>query len=353
MASAISQPDTFNSAGEPLFAVLSDIHGNYAALCAVVKDAEQIARTEQLAPPVFLCLGDFVDYGPQPNECMAWVMHNRKRIALVLGGNHDADVCRNGWYKPQRVGHRWWAITLWSRLHLEQNYRRLLAELPEVADGPPGLEEFHCYHSTPWNVGNYGEREGDLLRDGYIGGNVEPEQVLRQLGCNHMHGLFGHTHYQVMFVKHGNRAVSHYAQPETRRRMETDREVNIWHEFPKIRSTLINPGSVGQPRLHANQYGMELGSNDPRAAYLLLHRHLQDGESHLRFQWRRVPYDLEQTRTRLQNLAWTSQHMPSADENEGIFVSQEVEELKTRLTELTMTLVRYLGENNTDVALPR
>jgi predicted phosphodiesterase len=41
--------------------VLSDIHGNWPALQAVLQaepDAEQI-----------ICLGDLVNYGPQPAEC--------------------------------------------------------------------------------------------------------------------------------------------------------------------------------------------------------------------------------------------------------------------------------------------
>ena len=44
--------------------VISDIHGNWAALKAVLA-AEP--NTEQI-----LCLGDLVNYGPQPAECVAW-----------------------------------------------------------------------------------------------------------------------------------------------------------------------------------------------------------------------------------------------------------------------------------------
>jgi hypothetical protein len=51
--------------------LLSDIHGNWAALQAVLAaepDVDQI-----------LCLGDLVNYGPQPAECVAWAM---KTLAL-------------------------------------------------------------------------------------------------------------------------------------------------------------------------------------------------------------------------------------------------------------------------------
>src|SRR5437899_516201 len=60
--------------------VLSDIHGNWPALQAVLRaepDADRI-----------LCLGDLVNYGPQPAECVAWAMGLDPR-SRVLQGNHD------------------------------------------------------------------------------------------------------------------------------------------------------------------------------------------------------------------------------------------------------------------------
>lgn len=60
--------------------ILSDIHGNWPALQAVLEaesDATQI-----------LCLGDLVNFGPQPAQCVAWakevVPHD-----WVIQGNHD------------------------------------------------------------------------------------------------------------------------------------------------------------------------------------------------------------------------------------------------------------------------
>ena len=48
--------------------LVSDIHGNWPALQAVLAaepEADQI-----------LCLGDLVNYGPQPAECVAWAMRS-------------------------------------------------------------------------------------------------------------------------------------------------------------------------------------------------------------------------------------------------------------------------------------
>src|SRR6516164_7526200 len=60
--------------------VVSDVHGNWPALQEVLRaepDAERI-----------LCLGDLVNYGPQPAECVSWAMQ-LNRPHRVIQGNHD------------------------------------------------------------------------------------------------------------------------------------------------------------------------------------------------------------------------------------------------------------------------
>ena len=69
-----------------LYAVLSDIHANYQALLAVARDARALARREDDGRVEFISLGDVVDYGPQPNECVAWV---RRYASVTVQGNHD------------------------------------------------------------------------------------------------------------------------------------------------------------------------------------------------------------------------------------------------------------------------
>ena len=64
-------------------AVISDIHGNLAALEAT------LAALDDERPDAIWCLGDLVGYGPRPNECCARVAE----IADVcLIGNHDLGV---------------------------------------------------------------------------------------------------------------------------------------------------------------------------------------------------------------------------------------------------------------------
>jgi predicted phosphodiesterase len=65
-------------------AVFSDIHSNLEALEAVLDHAfrQRIDR--------YVCLGDVVGYGANPNECIAR-LQSLPNCSLVLG-NHDAAV---------------------------------------------------------------------------------------------------------------------------------------------------------------------------------------------------------------------------------------------------------------------
>jgi predicted phosphodiesterase len=64
-------------------AVVSDIHSNLHALEAV------LAAIDADAPDELWCLGDIVGYGPRPNECCALV---EERADVCLAGNHDLAI---------------------------------------------------------------------------------------------------------------------------------------------------------------------------------------------------------------------------------------------------------------------
>ena len=60
--------------------VVSDIHANWAALAAIDQPFD-----------VCLCLGDLVDYGPDPLPCVRWAMAN---ATYGIRGNHDHGVAQ-------------------------------------------------------------------------------------------------------------------------------------------------------------------------------------------------------------------------------------------------------------------
>jgi putative phosphoesterase len=59
--------------------VISDIHGNLAALDAVTATPHDAV----------ICLGDIVGYGPDPRGCLQWV---REHANWVVQGNHDRAI---------------------------------------------------------------------------------------------------------------------------------------------------------------------------------------------------------------------------------------------------------------------
>ena len=273
-----------------LYAILSDIHANYDALEAVEKDARTFAikikeedkALEDMQGPRFVCLGDIVDYGPQPNECMDW--RNKVQPMIVIRGNHDDEASKKPWIKPSRVDEKFWPITVWTRLTLHPSHRDALQTLDEVKKGSDDLEEFLLFHTHP---------DG---KDIGISNNFTAARVLASLGRqDRRYGLFGHTHFQGMFVKLGRRAMAYWSRPEQAPESDNSLPVNQWHPLPK-EPTLLNPGSVGQPRFHPAQ-----PQSDDHAAYMFLLNHPQEG---WKFQWRRVKYPVRQTIELLRGRRW-------------------------------------------------
>ena len=61
--------------------LIADIHGNRSALDAIDEPHDAC-----------LCVGDLVDYGPEPGACIDWV---RERALACVRGNHDHGAAQN------------------------------------------------------------------------------------------------------------------------------------------------------------------------------------------------------------------------------------------------------------------
>lgn len=100
-------------------AVISDVHGNLAALEATLDaiDAEQ--------PDELWCLGDLVGYGARPNECCARIA-TASDICLV--GNHDLGVLGKidiATFSPEAADAATWTVSI-----LSEESRAYLGSLP-------------------------------------------------------------------------------------------------------------------------------------------------------------------------------------------------------------------------------
>ncbi|MDY6908280.1 MAG: metallophosphoesterase family protein [Chloroflexota bacterium] len=221
-------------------AIVADIHGNLAALEAVLRDIEERGGCDQI-----WCLGDIVGYGPQPTECIARI---RQSGALCVAGNHDwaaigkipitdfnpdaAQACR------------------WTSQQLCREDVAYLDRLPltEVSG------EFTIVHGSPREpIWEY------VLSTGIAEANLP---FFRTRYC-----LIGHSHVPLAFEQRGKECLLKEMLSE------------LWLGEGRL---LINPGSVGQPR-----------DGDPRASYAIL----DDGEGVVRYH--RVPYEIAETQEKM------------------------------------------------------
>jgi predicted phosphodiesterase len=265
-----------------LYALLADIHGNYVALKAVVRDARKVADKEGFGSLQFICLGDVVDYGPQPNECMAWI---RRYARLWILGNHDKEAAA-GLYEPVlAVDEEWWPITLWTRRVLKSAHKSVILSWRTQWVSPRDLEleAFTFFHGS---LTGYKETRID-----YVGPAWDNFPRLHTT-----YGFFGHTHIQSYFTEGVDEPTTTMYLPCPEERQP--KQITGWQTIPlgtweplPFQRALFNPGSVGLPSPHAAFSGTPL-AHDCRAAYMLLQ---VNGSGRGAIQYRRVRYEVNKT----------------------------------------------------------
>lgn len=225
-------------------AILSDIHGNLAALEAVLEDV----RTQVVDE--IICLGDVVGYGPRPRECLDKTME----FAFTVLGNHDSSAI----FDPEGFNSTAERAIFWTREQLH------------TADTPALCRrrlEFIC--KMPRVV----QRDAQLFVHGSPRGPtteyVFPEDTQNPRKMDKLFSLVtrvcfqGHTHVPGIFTSE-NRFI---------RSSDVSERFRL---FDNVAKWMVNVGSVGQPR-----------DGDPRSCYVIW------DDNTVTF--RRIPYDIEQT----------------------------------------------------------
>jgi len=172
--------------------ILSDIHGNAAALEAVVREPHDVV----------VCLGDVVGYGPEPGTTARWIVQHSE---VTVQGNHDRALAAG--VPPRcRPSFEWLAAALapLGRSQLRQDEIRGLGGFPLTAQRTYDGVRCLFVHATP---------SDPLYR--YLGPDLE-EWAAEVAGLDADLVLVGHTHLQFDLDCGGTR--------------------------------VINPGSVGQPK---------------------------------------------------------------------------------------------------------
>jgi predicted phosphodiesterase len=225
-------------------AILSDIHGNLAALEAVLDDVRSQSVDE------IVCLGDVVGYGPYPRQCLDESM----KFAFTVLGNHDSSAL----FDPEGFNNTAERAIFWTReqLHTADDpadcRRRLefICKMPRVVI----RDDLLFVHGSP---------------RGPTSEYVFPEDTQNPKKMDKLFSLIphvcfqGHTHVPGVFT----------SEPKFIRSEDTGEKYSIADKKWKY---MVNVGSVGQPR-----------DNDARSCYVIL------DDSTVSF--RRVEYDIEKT----------------------------------------------------------
>jgi len=193
-----------------IIGVVSDVHGNYPALMAVLAHAKKIG-IEQIWN-----LGDFVGYGPYPEDC---VKELREIATINIAGNYDQKVLKvkkkKSEWSIRKTPQKWLAFE-WAFDHLSKDSLKFLSNLPDSATLNLDNWRFSLVHGSP-------ESNKEHLSP------LTPENRLIELSqmAQAKVILCGHSH--IPFVR---------------------RVGDIW---------FINPGSVGR-----------MDDGDPRSSYAVI-----------------------------------------------------------------------------------
>jgi len=223
--------------------VIADIHGNLPAFEAVLEAAGSFDEV--------WCLGDVVGYGPEPNEC---VTRLRGLAHRAVAGNHDFAAV--GMVATSEFNPLAREAAQWTAERLSPESLAFLEDLPLQAT----VGEYTLVHGSPRSpIWEYIDNSRTAL-----------ENLLHQpTRCC----LVGHTHVSTYF-----REVAGILRRARERRLSGDGSA---FRLDGARS-VVNPGSVGQPR-----------DGDPRASYMLFDPDSGVGEI------RRVKYPIEVTQRRI------------------------------------------------------
>lgn len=215
------------------FAIFGDIHGNLEALTTAVEAMQSLDIDE------YLCLGDIVGYGANPEECVKIV---RDLGCLVIAGNHDhacigrLDISYFNQYARKAA--------LWTREQLSPASQAYLGRLPFIEHG----EEWTLVHGSLQSpeLFNYVQ----TLKDAQYNFQMMDKPLL----------FLGHSHQPLAFFD---------TDPMT---YSLDHELKL---EPGVK-TIVNVGSIGQPR-----------DEDPRLCFAVYDNATGEIQLH------RIPYDVE------------------------------------------------------------
>jgi len=234
------------------YGIISDIHGNLEALEAALAALE--------GAEAFICLGDIVGYGPNPNECVARVRELPHLICVA--GNHD--LAAVGAYDLEWFNSLAREAAVWTGEQLEPAHFEYLRSLPLRAE-LPGVTIVHGALPKPMD---------------YILSSIEARQTFAEFSTQLC--LVGHTHVAEYWVQVEGQVRAAFAKATAAKVEHGSLFSGGEVKFEPGKRYIVNCGGIGQPR-----------DGNSQAAF-----GLYDEEAQL-VRVRRVPYALKETQRKM------------------------------------------------------
>tara|TARA_Y100000310_G_scaffold86973_1_gene83873 strand:- start:8705 stop:9526 length:822 start_codon:yes stop_codon:yes gene_type:complete len=220
------------------YVILSDPHANLEALEAVLEDVGSLGPDDQ-----FVCLGDVVGYGPDPNEVMDIVWD---RSDIIVPGNHDVGIIN-----PEDLTYSADArfVLDWTARELNHINLRRLRGLVKSGEYLFETNEFVFGHGSP--------SEPEEIE--YVG-NIDDAMFYYFLDerFNGKTGFIGHTHVPQLYVRNHEGLFQVYVGSEIQKAKrdlgqdygDVPFQKTYSEDFDLLpyRQTLAVISSVGQPR---------------------------------------------------------------------------------------------------------
>lgn len=192
-------------------AVFSDIHANYEALQAVVDDLKN-QKVDR-----YVCLGDIIGYGANPNECIDLV-RSLPNVIVILG-NHDAAVIWGT--TPFGMSKAAQEVIFWSMERLTEENLTFIKDLePTRVMGDMIFSHANPYNPKAWR---------------YVNSRKYAARTFAKTGNRLV--FIGHTHRPMVITRQNFFQIS-FEEPEP---------FTLYTVNSKNRQ-IYNCGSIGQPR---------------------------------------------------------------------------------------------------------